>query len=334
MALITVSACSSSSSPSSTGASSAADKPLICVDYPRSDTDFWNAFIAYVPKYAKEMGLNIKTTNSANNVQKLVANVQACISQGAKAIVMAPQDTAAIGPTLDQLSAKKIPVVSLDTRPDTGAVFMVVRANNVALGEQACKYLGAQMKGAGTAVELMGGQDSINGRDRRQGFGDCMKANYPNIKVTEEASNWSGAIAASQLQTAMAADKNVKGVYMASSFALAGTIQVLKQNKKDVPATDPNHVFIASNDGIPQEYADIKAGTLDATVSQPADLYAKFGLFYANAAIEGKTFPPGASDHTSNILQVRSGLLEDQLSSTLVTKDNVSDSSLWGNNLG
>lgn len=309
------------------------DDAMICVDFPRSDTDFWNAFIDYIPKYADEQGLNIQTTNSENDVQKLVENIDTCVAQGARAIVMAPQDTAAIAPTLERLASEDIPVVTLDTRPDEGAVAMVVRADNVALGTQACEYLGEQMGGEGTAVQLMGGQDSINGRDRATGFEECMSENFPNIKVISQPSEWDGDKAASQLQTVLQQDPNVRGVYMASSFALAGTQQVLARNDLDVPADDPKHVFVVSNDGIPQEYADIRDGKLDATVSQPADLYAKYGLLYAKAAIDGETFESGATDHDSTIVEVRDGVLEDQLPSVLVTSENVDDDSLWGNNL-
>jgi simple sugar transport system substrate-binding protein/ribose transport system substrate-binding protein len=68
-------------------------------------------------------------------------------------------------------------------------------------------------------------------------------------------------------------------------------------------------VFVVSNDGIPQELKDIAAGNIDATVSQPADLYAKFALYYLKAAAEGKTFQPGKTDHDSTIVQVREGVL-------------------------
>jgi len=327
---------SSDSSDDSTGAASAgsAEATKICVDYPRSDTDFWNSYISYVPEFATEMGVDLNATNSQNDVQKLIANVQACQSQGAQAIVMAPQDTAAIAPTLDQLASKKIPVVTIDTRPDSGTAYMVVRADNLAYGQKACDFLGEQMKGKGSVVELMGGQDSINGRDRRQGFGDCMAEKFPDIVVHEEASEWKGDLAASQLQTALAADPDVHGVYMHSSFGLAGTIQVLKQAGLTAPVGDPKHVFVVSNDGIPQELQDIRDGLLDATVSQPADLFAKYGLFYANAAVNGETFKPGPTDHDSTIIEVRPGLLEDELAAPLVTKDNVDDKTLWGNNAG
>ena len=75
---------------------------------------------------------------------------------GAKAIVMAPQDTGAIASTLDTLATKKIPVVSVDTRPDKGEVYMVVRADNRAYGTKACEYLGEQLGGKGKVAEFAG----------------------------------------------------------------------------------------------------------------------------------------------------------------------------------
>jgi ABC-type sugar transport system substrate-binding protein len=318
-------------------------KPLVGVDYPRSDTDFWNSYIKYTPQFAGEVGVDLKTTNSQNDVAKLAANVQTFISQGVKGVAMAPQDTAAIAPTLQQLEAKKIPVVTIDTRPDTGNVFMVVRADNRAYGEKACQFLGAKLKGAGKVVMLEGGLDSINGRDRTEAFNDCMKKNFPNITVFGEATNWDGAIASQKLQTRLTEHPDIKGVYMESSFALAGTLQLLKQRGLQVPPTDPKHVFVVSNDGIPQELKDIAAGQIDATVSQPADLYAKYALSYVKDAIDGKTYQPGPTDHDSTIIQVRAGVLEDQLQAPLVTADGASyggvpsvksdEKSLWGNNL-
>lgn len=317
---------------------------VIGVDYPRSDTDFWNSYIKYTPEFAKELGLELKTTNSQNDVAKLTANAQTFISQGVKGVAMAPQDTAAIAPTLAQMEAKKIPVVTVDTRPDTGKVAMVVRADNRAYGEKACQFLGTKLGGKGKVVMLQGDLASINGRDRTEAFNACMKKNFPDIKVFGEATNWDGAVAAQKLQTDLTAHPDIKGVYMQSSFALAGTLQVLKQKNLLVGPEDKKHVYIVSNDGIPEELKNIGEGKIDATVSQPADLYAKYALYYLKAAIDGKTFQPGPTDHDSTIIQVRDGLLEDQLSAPLVTADGGTyagvpslksdDPSLWGNNLG
>jgi ABC-type sugar transport system substrate-binding protein len=336
----------SSSSSSGGGGSKNASKsstPTIGVDYPRSDTDFWNSYISYVPKFAKQDSVDLKTTNSDNDVSKLISNTQTLISQGVKGIVMAPQDTAAIGPTLQTLQSKKIPVVTIDTRPDTGNVYMVVRADNKAYGEKACQFLGTQLKGKGKVAMLEGDLASVNGRDRTEAFNACMKQSFPNIKVFGLATKWDGNIAASKLQTTLTANPDLKGVYMESSFALAGTLQLLKQKGLLVGPSDPKHVFVVSNDGIPEELKDIQAGKIDATVSQPADLYAKYGIDYVRDAVQGKHFKPGPTNHGSNIIQVRPGVLEDQLAAPLVTRDGgkygsessvkYDDNSLWGNHL-
>jgi simple sugar transport system substrate-binding protein/ribose transport system substrate-binding protein len=306
------------------------------VDYPRADSDFWNSYIKYVPQFAKDLNINMMSpTNSQNDVAKLVANTQALVSQGAKAIVMAPQDTGAIATTLQSLEQKKIPVITVDTRPDKGKAYMVVRADNRAYGEKACKFLGDKLGGKGKVVEFQGSLSSVNGRDRSEAFAQCMKQNYPGITLLEEPTDWEGAKAASALQTRLTQHPDIKGIYMqAGGVYLAPTLQVLRSTNHLFPAGDPQHILVVSNDGIPQEYDSIRKGEIDATVSQPADLYAKWGLFYAKAALEGKTFQPGPTDHDSKIVDVGNGTLEDQLSAPLVTKANVDDPSLWGNKIG
>ncbi|MER7581150.1 sugar ABC transporter substrate-binding protein [Kitasatospora sp. NPDC097691] len=319
----------------STSSSAAGGKPSIGVDLPRADSDFWNSYAQYVKQDASSQGLNtLPVSNSQNDVTKLVANVQVFQNTGAKAVVMAPQDTGAIAPTLDQLSAKKIPVVSVDTRPDKGTVYMVVRADNKAYGTKACEFLGKQLGGKGKVAELQGALSSINGRDRSEAFAACMKEKFPGIQVIELATDWKGDVASAKLQSTLAANADLGGIYLQAGGAfLQPTLALLQQKDLLKPAGQPGHIAIVSNDGIPQEFDAIRKGDIDATVSQPADLYAKYGLFYAQAGAAGKTFQPGPTDHDSTIIQLPNGL-EDQLPAPLVTKDNVDDKSLWGNNVG
>ncbi|MEN3307527.1 MAG: simple sugar transport system substrate-binding protein [Micromonosporaceae bacterium] len=330
---VAATACNRSSSPSS-GSSGGTAAGKVGIDLPRSDSDFWNSYAKYVNSDVTSMGISALTpTDSANDITKLAANVQSLVAQGAKAIVMAPQDTAAVAPTLSMLAGKNIPAVSVDTRPDTGKVFMVVRADNRAYGTKACEFLGQKLNNKGTVVEFEGDLASINGRDRSEAFGACMQQKFPGVKVVAAETNWKGDVASAKLQNALNQGA-VNGIYMqAGGVFLAPTIALLQQKNLLVPPTDPKHVFIVSNDGIPAEFAAIKAGQIDATVSQPADLYAKYALFYAQQALAGKTFQAGPTDHNSTIVTIPNGL-EDQLPAPLVTGDNVNDQSLWGNQVG
>ncbi|MFI1166106.1 sugar ABC transporter substrate-binding protein [Streptomyces sp. NPDC020801] len=320
---------------SGSAGSATSGKPAIGIDLPRADSDFWNSYAQYTRRYVSAQDIHaLPISNSQNDVTKLVANVQVFENTGAKAIVMAPQDTGAIASTLGRLANKHVPVVSVDTRPDSGKVYMVVRADNHAYGTKACEFLGKQLGGKGKVAELEGALDSINGRDRSEAFGACMKKEFPGITVHPlTTGNWDGSVASSKLQTLLAQHPDINGIYMqAGGVFLQPTLALLKQKGLLKPAGTAGHISIISNDGIPQEFDAIRSGQIDATVSQPADLYAKYALYYAQAAASGKTFKPGPTDHGSTIVQLPNGL-EDQLPAPLVTKTNVDDESLWGNNV-
>jgi simple sugar transport system substrate-binding protein/ribose transport system substrate-binding protein len=185
------------------------------VDLPRSDSDFWNAFARYVPERADSLGVSlVGPTNSQNEVQKVISNIDSLVTQGAGALVISPQDTGAIGPKLDELADRGIPVVSVDTRPDTGRVYMVVRADNRAYGTKACEFLGEQLGGTGKVVEFQGALSSINGRDRSEAFKECMTTKFPGITVFEEPTDWEGTKAQAALETRLATDPDINGIYM------------------------------------------------------------------------------------------------------------------------
>jgi simple sugar transport system substrate-binding protein/ribose transport system substrate-binding protein len=316
------------------GSADSAARPRIGIDLPRADSDFWNSYAQYTRRYEAALDVDaLPMSNSRNDVTKLAANAEAFEIMGADAVVMAPQDTGAVSATLDRLASKGIPVVSVDTRPDKGDVYMVVRADNRAYGTKACEFLGKQLGGEGEVAELQGALDSINGRDRSEAFAACMKKDFPGITVHPLPTDWDGSVGYSKLQTLLAQHPHLNGIYLqAGGVFLQPTLSLLKQKGLLEPAGEKDHISIVSNDGTPQEFDAIRRGQIDATVSQPADLYAKYALYYARAAASGRTFEPGPTDHGSTIVQLPNGL-EDQLPAPLVTKTNVDDSSLWGNNI-
>lgn len=319
----------------------AADKSLVGVDQPRNDTDFWTAFSQYIPQKAEELGVTLFQTSSNNDAQKMIANTQQMLQSNVTAIVLAPQDTAAAKTALDAAKKKGVAVVTVDTRPDAGDVYMVVRADNRAYGTNSCIVLGEKLAGKGRVVEFQGALNSINGRDRSQAFAECMATKYPNIEVIEIPTDWKAEPAIAGLQTALAGGE-VNGIYMqAGGVYLQPTLAFLRQSKRLKPVGEKGHIAIVSNDGIKSELDAIRKGQIDATISQPADGYAGWALYYAKAAAEGKTFSVGKTDHDSMIVAPRDGLLEDQIQAPVVTADGatlgelttiqVDDAGLWGN---
>lgn len=326
--------CGSTKTDNKPAASGGDKNGKVGVGLPLLTSPFWQAYNNYVPQMAKQLGVNtLPTVNSNSDPTQQITDINNMLNQNVKGLVVAPLDSAAIVAGLNQAERKGVPVVAVDVAPDKGKVAMVVRANNRSYGEQACKSIGDKVK-SGEVVQIMGDLASVNGRDRSQAFRECMKQNYPNIKVLEIPAEWKSEKAASGLDALLNGHPNLKGIYMqAGGVYLAPTLTTLKAKNKLFKVGDAKHITIVSNDGIPQEFDAIRKGEIDATVSQPADTYAKYGMYYIKAAMEGKTFQPGKTDHDSEIIKLPSGILEDQLPAPLVTKANVDDKALWGNSV-
>ncbi|WP_390898856.1 sugar ABC transporter substrate-binding protein [Streptomyces cynarae] len=317
----------------SEGSSSAPGRSgTVAVILPQLISPFWQSYNDYVPKMAKAEHVDaLPTVNSNSDSLQQYTDILNELNRGAKGLVIAPVDSSAIEAGLDQARRKGVPVVAVDVAPDKGRVAMTVRADNVAYGEKACDYLGQHVP-SGKIVQIEGDLNSVNGRDRSEGFRSCVEKKYPKLEVLDVPAKWESDTAAAKLGTLLGANPDIKGIYLqAGGVYLLPTLQTLKSQNMLKPAGRPGHIVIVSNDGIPLELGAIRKGEIDATVSQPTDAYAKYGLCYIKAAMEGKTFRPGRTDHGSTIVRLPSGILEDQLPAPLVTRRNVDDPHLWGN---
>jgi ribose transport system substrate-binding protein len=232
---------------------------------------------------------------------------------------------------LNFAESKKVPVVAIDMGPAGGKAAMVVRADNIRMGADACALTGKALGGKGVVLSLMGDQATQNGRDRTSGFANCMKKDFPDIKVIEKPTKWQSEIAASITQTIVSSTPDLGAIYMQSdAVMLPGVLNVLSSAGKLKKVGEPGHIFLVSIDGTPFAHKKIREELLDASLSQPQDAYVKWGLHYLEGAVAGKTFGPGPTDHDSRI-EIVNGNPMDLLPAPTVTKANVDDPTLWAN---
>jgi ribose transport system substrate-binding protein len=295
-------------------------------------TDFWSSYVAFEKAAGKKYGVSLVGPISSNgDAGKQATQIRTLITQGVDALIINPVDSAAIAPTLAYAASKNIPVVSVDVAPTKGKVYMIVRADNILYGQKACHYIGTRAKGAGHVAMLEGDLASINGLDRKNGFLACMKKNYPKLKVVEYATKWDTPTAVNATKTALSTYSDLKGIYVHWSGPVPGIIAAEKAAGKFTKVGAANHIVLFSNDGTPQEHGWIRKGEQDATVSQPANLYAGFAVFYAKQAVNGVKYHAGMkTDHGSKVITLL-GNLEDAIVAPLVDKRNVNDPGLWGN---
>jgi ABC-type sugar transport system substrate-binding protein len=267
--------------------------------------------------------------NANDDPAKQVADISTLLAKNPSGLLISPVDAKAIIPAIDAATAQKVPVVSIDQAPAGGKVTMVVRADNLKMGDTACQEMGKLLNGQGTVLELQGDLASANGLQRSQGFGDCMKAKFANIKIVQVPTVWNMEKATTGAQTILSTQK-IDGIYWASDYFLPGIQKVLQDVSQWKKVGETGHIAIVGIDGAADALGLIRDGYQDATVSQPLDLYAKYGVLYALGAAQGKTWTDGPTDHNSTIVTT-DGIPADNLTAPLVTKDNVDDATLWAN---
>lgn len=297
-------------------------------------TDFWSSYVAFEKAAAAKNGVSLIGPISANgDAGKQATQIKTLIDQGVSSLIINPVDSAAIAPTLAYAASKHVPVVSVDVAPTQGKVYMIVRADNVLYGQSACTYIASHVRGSGHVAMLEGDLASINGLDRKNGFLSCMKA-HPNLKVVEYATKWDTPTAVNDAKTALSQYSDLKAIYVHWSGPVPGIIAAEKAAGKFSKVGAPNHVVLFSDDGTPQEHSWIRQGEEDATISQPATLYAQFAVYYAKQAVNGAKYRSGMkTDHGSKIVPLL-GNLEDAIVAPVVSKANVNDPALWGNYKG
>src|SRR5581483_10703535 len=165
--------------------------------------------------------------------------------------------------------------------------YMVVRASNLEYGLDACAAISAKVK-SGYVLDLEGDLTSSNGAHRTNAFNQCMAKNAPGVHILKDPTTWTEATAVTDAQNAVNAyGSQLKAIYSQWSSPDTGIIPLLKSKHRT------GKVMVVSDDGVPFEMCDISQGTLDASQSQPADLYAYWALKYAVDAANGMSLSAG-----------------------------------------
>ncbi len=363
-----VTACSSgspsgsSTAPGSTGAaaatsSSASGQVTIGVDLTYNNTAFWSAYINYEQQYAQQVNVKLVGPLLASASASLQnQQIEQLVNEGAQAIIVNPETATSLGPAISYATAHHVQLVSVDTIVGVGKVYMVVRASNTLYGQNACALIASKVK-SGYVLDLEGDLTSSNGADRTNAFDSCMAANAPGVKVLKEPTNWTDATAVTDAQNAINAyGPQLKAIYSQWSSPDTGIIPLLKSKGLGPGTASP--VMLISDDGVPFEMCDISKGSVTASQSQPADLYAKYALTYAIDAAKGVKHaagePGGGAPTLQNVTYQGDTNLADPIVAPFVTKAQatltlatpvaglpatvtttaVTDQTLWGNVYG
>ena len=283
---------------------------------------------------AEKNGWKVLSVTSGGDAQKQINDVNDFITQGVKAIVAVPDDSAGICVAVQAAKEAGIPFYTIDRAPSGCKIDLVVLSDNYLGGKQAGEAMVAHLtekygSPKGTVLEITGNLAQNVAQLRGAGFDDVINQ-HPEIELIIKPGNWNAA-------KDVASAQKIDGIYMHSDCVYAaGTVQTLKELDQFVPAGNKDHIFIGGIDGCSDNLDLIRAGATDQTSGQPipdfgtlvADFMAKQ---FAGEKIEpGQVFQEGALWSPGRLEMSDVGMML-YLSTTSITKDNVEVPGLWGN---
>lgn len=292
-----------------------------------------SAMVRIFESEAQRRGLQTLSPTSANSdASKQDADIRNLVNAGAKSLFVVPADPQAVVPAIRYATERGVRVVTLMLGPSGGPTTVSMQVDNTQIGERACRYLGAKLAGTGTVLQVQGDMRSTNAQRRQEGFDACMSANYPDIAVlTKTGGRWDPAKAAESAAGALSTDPDIRGIFLHSDGYQPSVHQVLEQRGRATAPDAPDHVWTVSVDGTPAALDAIRAGDLDASVSQPADQFVLEGLEYLQALADQREIAVGPTPHGSTVELTGDGYPADLFPPLVVDAANVDDAALWAN---
>ena len=216
---------------------------------------------------------------------------QNMIASGVKGILITPNDSKAIVPTLLQAQQKGIFVAALDTQTDGNkGVDATWATDNTKAGQQEGAYVKAALAGKTPVLAMLDLQPGVSvGDQRHNGFlqGLGIPDNSPNIAGRQDTSG-DQAKGQAAMENLLQKNGNINAVYTINEPAAIGAYTALKNAGK------AGSVVLGSIDGGCTGVTAVKNGQIAATVMQFPSKMAIAGVDAAVAFAKDKTKPAPA----------------------------------------
>lgn len=254
-----------------------------------SDSGSANPFWAAVTKGAldkgAELGIDVAAVAPAGgetDVAGQIAMVEDQIAKGVAGIAIAPADTAALVPVLEQARKRGVHVVFIDKRADMPGTY--IGTNNVPAARIGAQHICDSVEAGSEVAVLQGIVTSTTGQHRaqggREGLLDC------GLKlVAEQPADWDAGKAQTATENILTANPGLRAIFASNDNMALGAIEALRTAKM------LDQVMIVGFDGNPNAAESILKGELAASVAQRPAVMGAMGVEAVLKLVAGEELP-------------------------------------------
>lgn len=224
---------------------------------------FWQAVKQGAEKAAEEYGVEITFEGPETEamVDKQIEMLETALGKNPSAICLAALDSKAVIPLLERAKSAGIPVIGFDSGVDSDIIAATAATDNIAASGVAADKMSELIGKEGQVGVIVHDQTSRTGIDRRDGFVNRMKEEYPNIEIVDIQYGDGDQLKSTEIaKSIMQAYPDVKGFFGANEGSIIGVLNAAKELNSDI-------VLVGYDSG-KQQIDAIKSGFEAGAVSQ------------------------------------------------------------------
>ena len=235
---------------------------------------------------AKEEGVKLVAVGPAfqGDLSSQLEVFENLVAQGAKAIGIAPVDSAGVAPAVTDAMNSGIPIIAIDTGVSGADVTSFVATDNYAVAKVQGAVAATLVDDGDTVIYVTGNQAQSTGQERRNGFMEAFSAARPGSKILEVPTEWNSEQAQEGVEAVLNANGDVKMVVNAWDGGTMGAKAALENL-----GYSAGDVKLVGFDGAGDAIAAMDEGWVHADTAQMLYQMGYQGIRAAAAAARGET---------------------------------------------
>lgn len=226
----------------------------------------------YAEKIGPEYGLQfewVELTGDGTTVQE-ASNIQDLINQHVDAMVIWANDVNVIGTSIQSAQDAGIKVITIDHQDVNKLADVHVGQDTLNQAVVAAQGLAEILKEDGVenaqAIEIFGSLGDSNSLNRSEGWKQVEEETGAWTTVVQEPTEWKTENFKTGTVNALAAYPDANVMFVASDFAFSAIQAALEESGRWVPRGEEGHMYICTQDIMPQAYQAFVDGYIDAGV--------------------------------------------------------------------
>jgi len=267
------------------GALADAKKPVIGLAVANLQADFFNEIKQSVEAEGQAKGVDVVTVDAKGDAATQVSQIQDLITRGITALIYIPAGATAAGVPVRAARAAHIPVIAVDRNAPDAPGDTFIASNSVAAAETLGEYVAKVTSGKAKIGVLQGQLGTTPEVDRTKGFQLALDKNPGLVIVTKQPAEWSQDKGFAVAQDMLQRDPTITAFFGHADAMALGAAQAVKVANLD------HKVLIVGFDGDVAGLKAVKAGSVDATMTQQTQFMGRLALDSALKLIDHQPVP-------------------------------------------